>query len=96
MTQGKLEALMPLEWEDSDFWGKTSLCRRFSIRGQTLNGKKEFVLWARSDDGRVIPKHLGVFDTFEQAEAAANERKYGDMPKRNKIYDWKSDAEDWR
>ncbi len=90
MTQGKLNLTGPLTWEDSDFWGKTSACRRFSIRGQTINGKQEFVLWRRSDDGRVIPKHLGSFDTFEAAAAEADEHKYRDPPKRNGIHDWKS------
>jgi hypothetical protein len=95
-SQTSLNLTGPLSWEDSDFWGKTSACRRFSIRGQTIGGKQEFVLWRRGADGRVIPKNLGVFDTFEKASAAAEEAKYGDPPKRNKIYDWKSDADDWR
>lgn len=88
-SQTSLNLTGPLVWEDSDFWGKTSACRRFSIRGQQVNGKQEFVLWRRGPDGRVIPKQLGVFDTFEQAAAEADEHKYRDPPKRNPIYDWK-------
>jgi len=89
MSQGKLNLMGPLTWQDCDFWGKTSACRRFSIRGQTMNGKQEFILWRRGEDGRVIPKQLGVFDTFEQAAAEAEEHKYRDPPKRNAIFDWK-------
>lgn len=82
MTQGKLNMLSRLEWEDSDFWGKTSLCRRFSIRSQTINGKTDHTLWRRGKDGSVIPVNLGTFDTFEDAVEAAEEAKY-DTPKRN-------------
>jgi hypothetical protein len=89
MSQGELNWLGPLVWEDSDFWGKTSACRRFSIRGQKMNGKEEYVLWRRGNDGRVIPKHLGVFATFEEAAKEAEEQKYHAPPKRNGIYDWK-------
>jgi hypothetical protein len=99
MTQDKLDFTNPtaaLEWEDSDFWGKTSLCRRFSIRGETLNGKTEYVVWRRGADGRVIPKCLGRYHFWEDAVACAEDAKYGDPPKRNKMYDWKSDAEDWK
>jgi len=39
MKQDSMNLLGPLEWEDSDFWGKTSKCRRFSIRDQNINGK---------------------------------------------------------
>ena len=85
-----------IEWEDSDFWGKTSTCRRFSIRGETLNGKTEYVVWRRGPDGRVIPKCLGRYNSWQEAVDCAEEAKYADPPKRNKIYDWKSDAEDWK
>ena len=94
--QASLNLGGPLVWEDSDFWGKTSACRRFSIRGQTIGGKQEFVLWRRGADGRVIPKQLGVFDTLEKAAARAEEAKYEELPKASKMIGWKSDADDWR
>lgn len=90
MTQGSFNLAVPLEWEDSDWWGKTSKCRRFSIRSQTMNGKTEHVLWWRNEDGRVIPRHLGVYETFDEAVAAAEEAKYGEPPRYSKIHDWKS------
>jgi hypothetical protein len=89
MTQSNFNLSVPLEWEDSDFWGKTSKCRRFSIRSQTMNGKPEHVLWWRNEDGRVIPKNMGVYESFEKAVAAAEEARYGEPPRYNKIYDWK-------
>jgi len=88
MSQGKLNLTGPLEFEPSEFWGLTSRCQRFSIRSQTTNGKTEHVLWRHGKDGRVIPKHLGVFDTMEKAREAAEEAKYGELPKYNKIRDW--------
>lgn len=83
MKQDSMNLLGPLEWEDSDFWGKTSKCRRFSIRGQTLNGKTTYTVWRRGRDGSVIPIGLGTFDTFEEAVNQAEEAKY-DTPKRRK------------
>jgi hypothetical protein len=94
--QTSLNLTGPLSWEDSDFWGKTSACRRFSIRGQTIGGKQEFVVWRRGPDGKTIPKNLGVFDTFEKAAARAEEAKYEELPKASKMIGWKSDADDWR
>jgi hypothetical protein len=70
-SQASLNLTGPLVWEESENWGKTSACGRFSVRHQTVNGKEEFVLWRRGADGRVIPKQLGVFDTFEAAAAEA-------------------------
>ena len=88
-SQASLNLTGPLVWEESENWGKTSACGRFSVRHQTVNGKEEFVLWRRGADGRVIPKQLGVFDTFEAAAVEAEEHKYRDPPKRNGIYDWR-------
>lgn len=89
MSQKVFNLTGPLEWEDSEFWGKTSLCRQFSIRTQTMNGKTEHVLWRRGADGRVIPKHLGAFATFEEAVAKAEDEKYDQPHKYNRIHDWK-------
>lgn len=95
-SQTRLNLSGPLEWHDAPFWGKTSSCQTFSIREQTLAGKREFVLWRKGADGRVIPKNLGVFDTFEKAVERANEAKYEEPPKASKMIGWKSDADDWR
>mgnify|MGYP007090127674 CR=1 FL=1 len=88
MSQGKLIMLGPLEWEDSDFWGKTSKCRRFSIRTQTINGKTDHTVWRRGRDGAVIPIGLGTFDTFEEAVAAAEEAKYDTPKRRRQEFEW--------
>jgi hypothetical protein len=88
MSQGTLVLLGQLEWEDSDFWGKTTKCRRFSIRGQTINGKTDYTLWRRGRDGKVIPMSLGTFDTFEQAVAAAEEAKYDTPKTRRQEFEW--------
>lgn len=93
MSQSELnlsQPLAPLEWVDSDFWGHVSKCNRFAIQPYTINGKKGFNVWRHGKDGRVIPKLLGAFKTFEEAAAHAEEAKYGGEPKYNKIYDWKS------
>ena len=92
MSQGELTLLSPLVWEDAAFWGKTTACRRFSIRTQTINGKTEHVLWAMGKDGKVIPKWLGVFETFDDAVKAAEERKYGEIPKNRTLIGWKREA----
>ena len=67
MSQGEMKLLGPLDWEESDFWGYTSACRRFSIRPQTLNGVTDYTLWQRGKTGDVIPKSLGTFKTFQEA-----------------------------
>jgi hypothetical protein len=90
MSQGEIKALSPLDWEESDFWGHTSACRRFSIRPQTLNGVTDYTLWQRGRTGDVIPKSLGTFKTFQEAADIAEEAKYGEEKRYNKIHDWKS------
>jgi hypothetical protein len=90
MSQGEIKALSPLDWEESDFWGHTSVCRRFSIRPQTLNGVTDYTLWQRGRTGDVIPKNLGTFKTFQEAADFAEEAKYGEEKRYNKIHDWKS------
>lgn len=79
----------PLEWEPSDRWGLLSKCGRFAISGQTVNGKTDYVLWARGPDGRHIPKWLRAHPTVEDAKAEAEDRKYGETPKRHGMFDWK-------
>lgn len=86
--QRRLNLNEPLVWVEEDpFWGKTTACRKFSIRTQTIAGKTEHVLWAMGSDGRVIPRWLGVFDKIEDAVKAAEERKYGDTPRSNRLAD---------
>ena len=88
-SEMKLNPTGPLEWEQSDRWGLLSKCGRFAVSSQTVAGKTEHVLWARGADGRHIPKWLGAFDTIEDAKSEAEERKYGETPKRDGIFDWK-------
>jgi hypothetical protein len=85
-----------LEWIEADpFWGLQTPCGTFSIREQTVGGKREYVLWRMGEDGKVIPKWRGVFETFEEAAAKADEERFEGAPKRNKIFDWRSDADEW-
>ena len=90
MNQSEMKLLGQLQWEESDFWGHTSACRRFSIRPQTLNGVTDYTLWQRGKTGDVIPKNLGTFKTFQEAADFAEEAKYGEEKRYNKIHDWKS------
>lgn len=89
--QRRLNLNEPLVWAEDPFWGKTTVCRKFSIRTQTIGGKTEHVLWAMGADGRVIPKWLGVFDKIDDAVKAAEERKYGSVPKSTTLAGWKSE-----
>jgi hypothetical protein len=50
----------------------------------------DYTLWQRGKSGAVIPKSLGTFKTFQEAADFAEEAKYGEEKRYNKIHDWKS------
>lgn len=78
--QFQIHHVGPLEWVEDDSWGLLSKCCRFAIRGHTVNGKAEFVVWRRGRDGRDIPKSLGMAPTREQAIQIAEEAKFDPPP----------------
>jgi hypothetical protein len=90
MSPGEINLLGPLVWQEAPFWGNTTACGRFSIRQQTINGVTDYTLWQRGKSGAVIPKSLGTFKTFQEAADFAEEAKYGEEKRYNKIHDWKS------
>lgn len=70
MTQSALHLRQPLQWLSHPFWGHVSACRTYAIR-QDQNGPDGlYVAWTHNQDGRRIPKCLGLYQTFQQAEEA--------------------------
>lgn len=82
MSQGRFgfRHTGPLEWTEDDRWQLQTKCERFAIRSQTVNGKTEYVLWRKDQDGRIIPKWLGVAPTVEEAKQLAEDAKFDPPP----------------
>lgn len=76
MSQAAFNLPIPLTWTVDKFWGRISQCRRFAITEQQRDGQPEFFVWHRGEDGRVIPKCLGIFQTWEMAVEIAERAAY--------------------
>jgi hypothetical protein len=70
MSQAALGLRQPLQWISHPFWGLVSACRTYAIRQDQNASEGLYVAWTHNEDGRRIPKCLGLYQTLEKAEQA--------------------------